>query len=78
VPTYQITVGGSLGPAAAEAFADLAVDAGPTVTVLSGDLDRRGLQAVLNRTRAMGLELIAIRRETGPSGASPRAVRSQA
>jgi hypothetical protein len=61
--TYQISVVGSLGPAARQAFADLVVDAGPTVTVLSCDLDRRGLQVLLNRMHAMDLKLVAIRRE---------------
>jgi hypothetical protein len=66
VPTYEITVIGALGPAAAQAFAGLAVDVGPSVTVLSGDLDQRDLQALLDRMRAMGLELVAIRRRAGP------------
>jgi hypothetical protein len=56
VPTYEIKLIGSLGPAAGQAFADLAVDVGPAGTVLSGDLDRRGLQALVNRIHAMGLE----------------------
>lgn len=63
MPTYEIRLIGSLGPAARQAFADLAVDVGPGGTVLSGDLDRRGLQALLNRLHAMGLELVAITRE---------------
>jgi hypothetical protein len=63
VPSYEIMVIGSLGPAAGQAFADLAVEAGPAVTVVSGDLDRRGLQVLLNRMHAMGLELVAIRRK---------------
>jgi hypothetical protein len=63
VPTYEIRVTGSLGPAVRQAFADLAVDVGPAGTVLSGDLDQQGLQALLNRMHAMGLELLAIRRE---------------
>jgi hypothetical protein len=63
VPTYEIRVIGSLGPAVRQAFADLAVDVGPAGTVLSGDLDRHGLQALLTRMHALGLELLAIRRE---------------
>jgi hypothetical protein len=63
VPNYEIRVIGSLGPAAGPAFADLVVHVEPAVTVLSGDLDRRGLQVLLNRMHAMGLELVAIRRE---------------
>jgi hypothetical protein len=65
VPTYEIRVIGSLGPDADQAFAGLQVEAGPTVTVLSGELDRRGLQTLLNRMQAMGLELVGIRREPG-------------
>ena len=41
MPGYEIRVIGSLGPATGPAFAGLAVEAGPTVTVLSGDLDGR-------------------------------------
>jgi hypothetical protein len=58
--TYEIKVIGSLGPASREAFADMVVDIEPTITVLSGDLDQRGLHAVLNRVRALGLELVEI------------------
>jgi hypothetical protein len=71
VPTYEIRVIGSLDPAAAAAFADLAVEVGPAFTLLSGDLDRPGLREVLDRMRAMGLELAEIRREppaVRPSG----------
>jgi hypothetical protein len=63
VPHYEIRVVGSLGPAAGSALAGLEVEVGPTVTVLSGDLDRRGLQVLLARMHAMGLELVAIRRQ---------------
>ena len=59
--TYQIRVIGSLGPATREAFADLLVEAEPTVTVLSGDLDQHDLRNVLDRVRALGLELIEIK-----------------
>jgi hypothetical protein len=59
--TYEIKVVGSLGPAPGRAFAGLAVEAGPNVTVVSGDLDRRGLQVLLGRMRVMGLELLEIR-----------------
>ena len=63
VPGYEIRVIGSLGPAAGQAFAGLVVEAGSAVTVVSGDLDRRGLQTLPNRMHAMGLELVALRRE---------------
>ena len=59
--TYEIKVIGSLGPATREAFTDMAVEIEPTITVLSGDLDQRGLHAVLDRMRALGLELVEIK-----------------
>lgn len=57
---YKIKVIGSFGPATHEAFADMVVEVEPTVTVLSGNLDQRGLHAVLDRVRALGLELVEI------------------
>jgi hypothetical protein len=57
---YQIKVIGSFGPATHEAFADMVVEAEPTITVLSGNLDQHGLHAVLDRVRALGLELVEI------------------
>jgi hypothetical protein len=59
--TYRIRVIGSLGPATREAFADMLVEAEQTVTVLSGDLDQPGLHNVLDRVRALGLELVEIK-----------------
>ena len=57
---YQIKVIGAFGPATHEAFADMVMEVEPTMTVLSGDLDQRGLHAVLDRVRALGLELVEI------------------
>jgi hypothetical protein len=57
---YEIRVIGSFGPATHEAFADLVVEVEPGSTVLSGNLDQRGLHAVLDRVRALGLELVEI------------------
>ena len=64
--TYEIRVIGSLGPAAREAFADMVVEVEPTITVLSGDLDQHGLHALLDRVRALGLELVGVRRAPPP------------
>jgi len=57
---YKIKVIGSFGPATHEAFADMVVEVEPTITVLSANLDQRGLHAVLDRVRALGLELVEI------------------
>ena len=59
--TYEIRVIGSLGPAAREAFADVVVEVEPTITVLSGDMDQRGMHELLDRVRALGLELVGVR-----------------
>jgi hypothetical protein len=59
--TYKIRVIGSLGPATREAFADMLVETEQTVTLLSGQLDQPGLHSVLDRVRALGLELIEIK-----------------
>jgi hypothetical protein len=64
---YEIKVIGSLSPAAREAFAGMRVEVEPAVTVLTGNLDQPGLRALLDRVRAMGLELVGIRRAP-PSG----------
>jgi hypothetical protein len=61
VTTYEIRVIGSFGPAARAAFADMMVEVEPTITVLSGDFDQSGLHAVLDRVRALGLELVGVR-----------------
>ena len=58
---YEIRVVGSLGPAAREAFTDVAVEVEPTATVLCGDLDQVGLHALLDRVRALGLELLDVK-----------------
>jgi hypothetical protein len=59
--TYEIRVTGSPGPAVSEAFAGMIVKVEPCVTVLSSDLDQRELREVLNRLRALGIELIEIK-----------------
>jgi hypothetical protein len=59
--SYEIRVVGSLGPAAREAFADMLVEVEPTITVLSGDLDQGDLHDLLERIRALGLELVDVK-----------------
>ena len=64
--SYEIRVVGSLGPAALEAFAGLLVDVEPTTTVLSGEFDQEDLHSLLDRVRALGLELVDVK-QTPPS-----------
>lgn len=63
--TYEIRVVGKIGPAAREAFGGLEVDTEPTSTVLSGEMDQAALHGLLDRVRALGLELVEIRRVRG-------------
>ena len=58
---YEIRVVGSIGPAARQAFSDMGVDVEPTSTVLSGTLDQGSLHRMLDRVRALGLELVEVR-----------------
>jgi hypothetical protein len=57
---YEIRVVGALGPAAREAFAGLAIEVEPTSTVISGELEQAELHALLDRVRALRLELVEI------------------
>jgi hypothetical protein len=64
---YEITVTGSFGQAAREAFPDMEVRTESRIMILSGALDQPSLHALLERVRALGLELLSVRR----SGLSP-------
>jgi hypothetical protein len=67
--TYEIRVVGMLGPTAREAFADVTMEVEPAATVLCADLDQAGLHALLDRVRALGLELVDIRQTPAPPAA---------
>lgn len=57
---------GSFGLDAREEFADTIVQMEPSTTVLSGEFDQRGLHSLLDRVRALGLELVDVR-QASPS-----------
>lgn len=59
---YQITIFGGLGELGREAFADFKIEYANGNTVLTGDLDQAALYNALNRTLALGLELVALSR----------------
>ena len=59
--SYEVRVTGTLGPAAREAFSGLVLDVEPLTTVLTGDLEQAELHALLDRVRALGLELVDVR-----------------
>ena len=58
---YEITVAGTVGPAARASFSDLGVTVAPTANVLSGRLDQLTLHELIERIQALGLELVGIR-----------------
>ncbi len=62
---YEVRVVGILGPAAEEAFGGLSIETEPASTVLSGELDQAALHGLIDRVRALGLELVDIRRVRG-------------
>ena len=64
--TYEVRVAGKLGPSAREAFADVIIEVESASTVLSAQLDQPGLHALLDRVRALGLELVDIQQAPDP------------
>ena len=68
--SFEVRVVGTLGPAAEEAFGGLSIDTEPTSTVLSGAMDQAALLGIIDQVRALGLELIDIRRVRRHPGAA--------
>jgi len=64
--TYEVRVAGKLGRSAREAFTDIIIEVEPASTILSAQLDREGLHALLDRVRALGLELVDIQQAPDP------------
>lgn len=64
---YEVSVLGTLGPAFRHAFADMVVDVEPATTVLSGEMEQAALYVLLDRVRALGLELVEVRQVDRPS-----------
>ena len=60
---YEIHIRGRVGPELAEIFDGLNAEVQPVETVLHGDIaDQAALHGVLDRVRALGLELMEVRR----------------
>lgn len=68
---YEILILGTLGPAAQQAFADLTIEVEMPLTVLSGELDQAALHLLLDRVRALGLELVEVRQTPRPPSGPP-------
>lgn len=59
---YQILVAGSLTPSAEEMLAGFDVSTEGERTLISGVFDQAALHGLLERVRALGLELVELRR----------------
>ena len=64
---YEIRVAGQLDTAAAATFADLSIAASGGMTVLRGVFDQAGLHGLLERIRALDLDLVDARRVRIPA-----------
>ena len=60
---YEIHIRGRVGPELAEIFDGLNAEVQPVETVLHGEIvDQAALHGILDRVRALGLELMEVRR----------------
>ena len=59
---YEILVAGELDEAATDLFAGWEMSSEGGLATISGDFDQAALHGVLERVRALGLELIEVRR----------------
>ncbi len=71
---YEIRITGHLDTAAAATFADLSIAASGGMTVLRGEFDQAGLHGLLERIRALDLDLVDARRVRIPAAGQPSGV----
>ena len=63
---YRITIRGRISERFASMFEDMTTEPGAGVTMLVGDLvDQAQLYGVLDRLRALGVELVSLTEEPG-------------
>lgn len=65
-PRYEIRIAGRLDETAVAVFAHLNVTYCGGDTLVTGELDQAGLHGVLERIRALNLDLLAARRVRNP------------
>ena len=68
---YEIRIAGQLDTAAAATFADLSIAASGDMIVLRGEFDQAGLHGLLERIRALDLDLVDARRVRIPASGQP-------
>jgi hypothetical protein len=59
---YRISISGRLGAIGREVFAGFDIMSDGQAIELAGELDQAALHGVLNRIRALGLELVGVAR----------------
>jgi hypothetical protein len=64
---YEIRIAGELDATAATAFAGLSLATSGGITVLRGEFDQAALHGLLERIRALGLDLVDVRRVRVPA-----------
>ena len=67
-PRYEIRFAGRPNDSASDAFAGLDLASDGKLTIISGEFDQAALHGLLERVRALGLDLIDVRRARGQPG----------
>jgi hypothetical protein len=64
---YEVRIAGELDATAATAFAGLSLATSDGITVLRGEFDQAALHGLLERIRALALDLVDVRRVRVPA-----------